>query len=97
MVPMTPSGMPGTSRREGRARNGNGTSEPRMTKGEKRASSFSRWAQKIIGGMPTPPPMSSGRGRSGWKAKGLPMGPSTLSVSPGRRSLSNRVPSPTTL
>ena len=50
-----------------------------------------------MGGMPTPPPMSSVRGRSRFGVKGRPIGPIRLMVSPGRRSLSARVPVPTAL
>ena len=39
-------------------------------------------ARNTIGGMPTPPPTSSVRGRSGCAMKPWPIGPSTLIVAP---------------
>ncbi len=60
-------GMPGTRIVDGRARNGNSISEPISTSGCQRASvrAFSDSARNTIGGMPTPPPTSSVRGRCG--------------------------------
>ena len=50
-----------------------------------------------MGGMPTPPPRSSARGRPGTASKGRPMGPMTLSRAPGRFPASSLVPWPTSL
>ena len=50
-----------------------------------------------MGGMPTPPPTSSARGRFGSGRNGWPMGPSTLIASPARRRDSARRPGPTIL
>ena len=75
MQAMLPAGMPRMSVAEGRARNGNGTSEPMSTRGRKCASPLRRSARNTIGGMPTPPPSSSVRGRSRWATNGWPIGP----------------------
>ena len=96
---MLAAGMPATISAEGRARNGKGTSDPISTSGFQAAagSARRRSARKIIGGMPTPPPMSSVRGLAGCALKPRPMGPSTLTLSPALRAASACRPGPTTL
>jgi len=99
MQAIASAGAAGTSMREGRARNGNGISDPINTSGfhAARAWASKRSARNTIGGMPTPPPMARMRGRAGCSVKPWPIGPSRLSVSPGRRWPSAAVPAPTTL
>jgi len=99
MQAMLPGGMPATIVAEGRVRNGNGTSDPISTSGFHPAApaTRSRSARNTIGGMPTPPPSSSVRGRSACGVNGLPIGPNTLTSSPARRVASACSPGPTTL
>ena len=110
MAAITPSGMPGTRMVEGRASKGKGISEPINTNGRQAvptslpesgsagdACIANASARNTIGGMPTPPPISNGRGRCGWGTKPMPIGPSTESRSPVRRRASAASPGPTTL
>ena len=96
---MMPCGMPSTSMADGRGWNGNATSEPSSSSGCHGTGLGERkvCARNSIGGMPTPPPMASTRGRAGSGLNGLPIGPSTLIASPRRRVASWRVPTPTAL
>ncbi len=99
MQAMTPSGMPGASTVEGFRRKGKGISDPIRTSGDHLASvrSSRRSARNTIGGIPTPPPTSSVRGRCGSGVNPLPMGPRTLMRSPARFCDSNLRPGPTIL
>ena len=99
MHAIAPSGMPGTRIVEGRVRNGKGISEPMSTSGFHSVSVRSRRlsAKKIIGGMPTPPPMRSVRGRIGCGTKHVPIGPRQLMCSPTRRVDRSSKPLPTIL
>ena len=85
---------PATSSRDSTSSNGNGTSEPMSTSGRS-APSVRTWsARKIIGGIPTPPPSASSRGRVGSTVKPWPIGASTLMTSPGCRRPSSSSPWP---
>ncbi len=98
MQAMTPAGMPATSVCEGRVSKGKGTSEPMITKGRTSGCWRRRCsARNTMGGIPTPPPMSSASGCVSGTENGTPMGPMTLSRSPGVRSASSAVPGPTVL
>lgn len=99
MQAMVPSGIPGTTIDEGRARNGNGISEPISTSGRHAASrrALSDSARNTMGGMPTPPPTRSVRGRAGEGTKPRPIGPSVETVAPSGCCESAARPGPTTL
>ncbi len=98
MQAITPGGMPGTIICDGRGRNGNGTSDPISTRGFISSPIWrSRSARNTMGGMPTPPPIRSGRRRAAEGLKATPIGPSKLIVCPGGIRASSRVPSPTRL
>ena len=74
MQAMTPAGMPGTRMRRGpraeRERHLRAHEHERLP-GRVACASRSRSARNTIGGMPTPPPISSARGRSGCGVKPL--------------------------
>ncbi len=80
MQPMASSGTPGTQ--DGRGSDAERkrqlrTHEHQRFPGDRRTAS-SRSARNTMGGMPTPPPMASTRGRCGCGLKPVPIGPSTL-------------------
>ena len=98
MQAMASGGMPGTSILEGGVVNGNGTSEPMSTSARVPGSRARRHsARKTIGGMPTPPPTRSARGRSAHGVNGRPIGPSRSMRSPARCRASRAEPLPITL
>ena len=78
--------------------NGNGNSEPRIASGaQSPPCCLRKSARKTIGGMPTPPPISSVFGRSLDGRNAWPIGPRTLIESPDCFLASRRRPSPTIL
>ena len=89
-----PAERPASGIADGRRSKGKGTSDPMSTTGRAAAS---RSARNRIGGIPTPPPRSKRRGRSGVGEKPLPIGPSTLRRSPRSHRARRPVPAPTSL
>ena len=89
-----PAGRPASGIADGRRSKGKGTSDPMSTTGR---AATSRSARNRIGGIPTPPPRSKRRGRSGVGEKPLPIGPSTLRRSPRSHRARRPVPAPTSL
>ena len=99
MQAMTPAGMPGTRICEGRVRNGNGISEPISTSGfHARRVSIAQTLGEKHHRRNADAAADQQRARpSGCGVKPLPIGPSTLTVSPALRAASACSPGPTTL